>query len=111
MLGALGVIPLADTWGMHGDVGWGWMAAMMIFMVLFWGAVIFGVVWLIRGGAQGRWSPGESSVGKESPLDILDRRFAEGAITEDDYRTRQEVLRGATTESNGARKDEFAVAP
>ena len=23
-------IPLADTWGMHGDLGWGWMLLMMI---------------------------------------------------------------------------------
>ena len=33
-------IPLADTW-MHG--GWGWMSLMMIPMLLFWGAVIFGI--------------------------------------------------------------------
>ena len=23
------IIPLADTWGMHGDVGWGWMALLV----------------------------------------------------------------------------------
>lgn len=99
MLSGAGVIPLADTWGMHGDFGWGWMAAMMIFMVLFWGAVVFGIVWFIRGTAQGRSSPAESSATRESPLDILDRRFAEGAIAEDDYRARREVLRGGTSGS------------
>lgn len=109
MLSGAGIIPLADTWGMHGDFGWGWMAAMMIFMVLFWGAVIFGIVWLIRGSAESRWSPAESPATKESPLDILDRRFAEGAITEDDYRARREVLRDGATGSNGARENEFAV--
>ena len=46
------IIPLADTWGMHGDVGWGWMALMMTLMVLFWAAVIFGIVWLIRSVAR-----------------------------------------------------------
>jgi putative membrane protein len=96
---------------MHGDVGWGWMTAMMIFMVLFWGAVIFGIVWLIRSTEWGRSTRGEPPVSKESPLDILDRRFAEGAIAEDDYRARREVLLGGAIESNGAHKDEFVVAP
>lgn len=104
-------IPLGDTWGMHGDVGWGWMTAMMIFMVLFWGAVIFGIVWLIRGTGWGSPTRGEPSAPKESPLDILDRRFAEGAISEEDYRARREVLLGETTTSNGTRADEPVVAP
>lgn len=104
------IAPLADTWGMHGDVGWGWMTAMMIFMVLFWGAVIFGIVWLIRGTAWGSSPRGEPSASRESPLDILERRFAEGAITEEDYRARRQVLLDGTTASNGARKDEFVVS-
>jgi putative membrane protein len=104
-------IPLADAWGMHGDVGWGWMAAMMIFMVLFWGAVIFGIVWLIRGTEWGRPTRDEPPAGKESPLDILDRRFAEGGIAEEDYRARREVLLGGAPRSNGARKDEYVAAP
>ena len=72
------IVPLADTWGMHGDIGWGWMAAMMIFMVLFWAAVIFGTVWLIRGTLWGSSTRTEPPVSKESPLDILDRRFRRG---------------------------------
>ena len=104
-------IPLADTWGMHGDVGWGWMTAMMIFMVLFWGAVIFGIVWLIRGTTFGRPTHDEPPASNESPLDVLDRRFAEGAISEEDYRARREVLLGATTRSNGAPQSEPVVTP
>lgn len=100
------IAPVADTWGMHGDVGWGWMTAMMIFMVLFWGAVIFGVVWLIRGAAWSSSARGEGPLSKASPLDILERRFAEGAITEEDYRARRQVLLGGTSTPNGARKDE-----
>ena len=83
-------IPLADTW-MHGGWGWGWMSLMMVMMLLFWGAVITGIVWLIRGASWGPPSP-ERSVTKEGPVDILDRRFAEGEISEDDYRARREVL-------------------
>lgn len=84
-------IPLADTW-MHGGWSWGWMSLMMAMMVLFWGAVIVGTVWLIRsaGGSWGR----ERSVSTETPVEILDRRFAEGEISEEDYRARREVLAG-----------------
>lgn len=82
---------LADTWGMHGDdVGWGWMLAMMLVMVLFWTALIVGIVWLVRGGS-GRWHWGGER--KESPTEILERRFAEGAISVEDYNERREVIR------------------
>lgn len=86
-------IPLADTW-MHG--GWGWvsMSLMMVMMVLFWGAVIFGVVWLIRGTTQGGSHASEPPPRNESPTEILERRFAEGEMSEEDYRARREVLAG-----------------
>jgi putative membrane protein len=87
------IIPVADAWGMHGDVGWGWMALMMAVMVLFWGAVIFGIVWLIRSFAGGGSAPsGEMPVSRETAVQILERRFAEGALTVEDYRARREVL-------------------
>jgi putative membrane protein len=100
------MIPLADTWGMHGDVGWGWMTLMMVGMVLFWGVVIFGIAWLIRGGFDRR--PHHQS---ESAIDVLERRFAEGAISVEEYRTRREVLGGGIAESNGARKGERLPTP
>src|SRR5512133_3645084 len=84
-------IPVSDTW-MHG--GWGWMSLMMVMMVLFWGAVIFGVVWLIRGATQGGSHAGERPPRNESPIEILERRFAEGEMSEEDYRARREVLAG-----------------
>jgi uncharacterized membrane protein len=98
-------IPLADTW-MHGGWGWGWMSLMMVVMVLFWGAVIFGIFWLIRGTARGEWAPSETPVNKESPVEILERRFAEGAITPEDYRARREVLINAPAEGSGAGEDQ-----
>ena len=85
-------IPLADTWGMHGDVGAGWMVLMMAVMVLFWGAVIFGIVWLIRGTIRGVTTSGDALVVRETPLEVLERRFAEGAISPEEYRERREVL-------------------
>ena len=101
------IIPIADTWGMHdGDVGWGWMVGMMFMMVLFWGAIIFGVIWLIRGAVGGR--PEER---RESPTEILERRFAEGAVSVEDYRARRKVLANGSTEANGAHDEEALATP
>ena len=98
---------LADTWGMHGDVGWGWMALMMTLMVLFWAAVIFGIVWLIRSVARdGGPPPSEGTLAeRETPVQILERRFAEGAVTLEDYRARREVLVNGRAGSNRASEE------
>ena len=89
-------IPLADSWGMHGDVGAGWMIGMMVLMVLFWAAVILGIVWLVRGSFEG-WRGGR----KETPSEILDRRFAEGAMSVEEYHERRAVI-GRTGRDTGA---------
>lgn len=86
-------VPLADNWGMHGDVGGGWMIGMMLLMVLFWAAVIFGIVWLVR-GAPSTWR----SERRETPTEILDRRFAEGAISAEDYNERRSVIANSSSQ-------------
>ena len=94
---------VGDTWGMHdGDVGWGWMTVMMLGMVVFWGLVILGIVWLVRSVERRGPTAGEPAVRRESPLEILERRFAEGAITSEDYAERRRVLVGAGPEPNDA---------
>jgi uncharacterized membrane protein len=62
---------------------------MMIGMGLFWLAVIVGVVWLVRDGFDQRRHQPEATA-----LAILDRRFAEGALSLDEYRQRRDVLTG-----------------
>ena len=86
---------LADMWDTNGHMGGGWWIVMMIWMVLFWGAVIFAVVWLVRGGSSG-WSRTER---RETPHEILDRRFAEGAMSADEYHDRREVMTGGGARS------------
>jgi putative membrane protein len=77
---------LADYGGMHdGNWGWWWIP-MMLGMVFFWGAIIVGIVWLARGGFERR------GAGRETPTEILDRRFAEGEISAEDYRERRHVV-------------------
>jgi putative membrane protein len=72
---------------MHdGDAGW--MIVMMFVMLLFWAAVILGIAWLARGGFD-RSRGGR----RETPTEILDRRFAEGAISVEDYQERLKVLK------------------
>jgi putative membrane protein len=101
-------IPLADSWGMHGgDVGAGWM----IVMVLFWAAVILGVVWLIRGSVRGWSAPVERPMSRESPVETLERRFAEGAISIEDYRVRREILVNGTAQTNGGDDEAPLTAP
>jgi hypothetical protein len=33
-------IPLADSWGMHGDISGWWMIVMMPLMLLFWAGIV-----------------------------------------------------------------------
>ena len=61
----------------------GWMPMMglgMLFIVLFWGLVIVGVVyrmrWLMNRGLTSR---------PESSLDILKKRYARGEISKQDF--------------------------
>ena len=58
-----------------------------IFMVLLLGAVIAGVVWLVRTLTQDRRPP------QRTAMDELDRRYARGEIDRDDYLDRREDLK------------------
>jgi uncharacterized membrane protein len=69
------------------DVGTGWMIVMMLGMIVFWGLVIFGIVWLLR-DAIGRGHHGAGG----DPLAILDRRLAEGQISVKEYEQRKKTL-------------------
>jgi uncharacterized membrane protein len=80
------ILPLADTWTMHD--GWGWMMPMMFGMALFWGAIILGFVWLVRDGFVRREGH------EDTALTILDHRFAEGALSADEYHQRRNTLTG-----------------
>ena len=90
---------LADAWDVNGHMGGGWWVVMMIAMVIFWAAVIVGIAWLVRGGS---WEP-RGRAGGETPLEVLDRRFAEGGMSSDDYRERREVLTGGAGSSGDPR--------
>ena len=74
---------------MHG-AGWGWWLLTSVGMVAFWAALIYLVVWLVRGAAP--WRPQErpEPPADETALEVLQRRLAAGEITVSEY----EELRG-----------------
>ena len=80
-------------WYGHGIGGWGY-ALTAISMVLFWGAVIYGIVALIR--YTRRDSPhGREPARPPAPERLLAERFARGEIDEDEYQQRLTSLRAA----------------
>jgi putative membrane protein len=54
---------------------------------LFWVLLIVGIVFLAR-GRGGPWTGG----GRETGIDVLERRFAEGELSLEQYRERRSVL-------------------
>jgi putative membrane protein len=79
---------LADMDWDHMDGG-AWFL-MGLGMIIFWGLVILGVVWLVR--TLTHHDRRRTEGGPPSPLELLDRRFAEGDISVDEYRQRREIL-------------------
>jgi|SRR5215203_4534629 len=70
---------IGDYWGFHhGDMGFGWWLIMFLINVIFWAAVVYGIVRLVRGG----WHRAASGA---SAREILDRRLASGEITPDEH--------------------------
>lgn len=90
------VLPIADGFDMHSDFGTGWWIAMLVGMILVWGLIIAAVVWVVRELGQGR---GSAKVGEESAMALLDRRFAAGEISAQEYRERKAVLAGEPPDS------------
>jgi putative membrane protein len=77
------LLPIAN-W--DGD-GPGWW---ILFVPLFWFLVILGIVLLVRG--RGGWGPRWSDRGPETGIQVLERRFAEGELSLEQYRERRSVL-------------------
>jgi putative membrane protein len=95
MIGTLTLLADSD-WNSHmGNWGAGWWILMAAMMVVFWGLVILGVVWLIRSSA-----PGHHHTHSGSALELLDRRLAQGEISPEEYRERRDVLRGGGSEGS-----------
>lgn len=88
--------------GWYGD---GMSVGMWVFMGLFWLAMIGLIVWLVvkllpSTSAASGVPPAAARPAPESPLDILDRRFARGEVDLETYRAQ----RAALTEARGGER-------
>jgi len=59
----------------------------LLFMILFWGGLAFGAVWLVRALFDNRQGPSQKLPADRQPRarDILDQRYARGEITREQY--------------------------
>ncbi len=73
--------------GMMGGFSWWWF--MPIFMILFWGLVIWGIVALVRGLNGSR---GSNSSRADSALEVLKKRYARGEINKEEYEEKKKDL-------------------
>lgn len=71
----------------HHSWGAGDWLVMSLLMLIFWGALVAGAVWLVRNARR----PLEHST--TGARQILDEKLARGEVTEEEYRARLEVLR------------------
>jgi putative membrane protein len=74
--------PTAVSTSVMAFFGGGW-----ILFPLFWVLLIVGIVLLVR-GRPAPWTGG----GGETAIDVLERRFAEGEMSLEEYRERRAVL-------------------
>ena len=73
--------------GMMGGFSWWWF--MPIFMILFWGLVIWGIVAMVRGLSGSR---GSDSSRVDSALEVLKKRYARGEIDKEEYEEKKKDL-------------------
>ncbi|WP_407343432.1 SHOCT domain-containing protein [Pengzhenrongella phosphoraccumulans] len=85
---------------MMGWYGGGMGAGMWLFMGLFWIALIALIIWLVIRLLPSHAEPGTTTTSvqptasamQESPMDILDRRLAQGEIDLDTYQAHRAAL-------------------
>ena len=82
-------MPMMYGWGWNGMGFWGGLVG-LLFMVLFWGLLIAGVVLLVR------WLTGKSRSAdvkqEDSALKILKKRYARGEIGKEEFEEKKKDL-------------------
>jgi len=79
-------------WYDHGGMNGSWM----VFMGIFWLLIIGLGIWFVTRLTQ----RDKTSGSKETPRQILDRRFAEGEIDANDYAKARRLIEGHSIDSD-----------
>jgi putative membrane protein len=96
----------SDNWTMH-DIGSGWWIVMVPLMVIFMGGMMWMMMRMMGGSSSSDSSePSEKFVSRDTPLETLERRFAEGEISIEDYRARREALVDGSAQPSGDHDEE-----
>ncbi|MCR8913283.1 hypothetical protein FDP08_08000 [Marinobacter panjinensis] len=80
----------SDQFG-HWHYGWGWghMFFGLLMMILFWGGIIFAIVYAIRATHSGS---GHRHPSDKTSLDILNERFARGEIDQQEFEEKKKLI-------------------
>ena len=103
-------IPLADGLGMHNGSGWWILGAVL--MMGFMGAMM----WMMmrgmgHGSSRDSSAPWDRFARRESPLETLERRFAEGEISIEEYHARRDALVDGNAHPSADHNEEQLTAP
>jgi putative membrane protein len=81
-------------WGMGPGMGWGYGMGGFgsIIMLVFWVAVIVGIILLIRWLVMSTRAGEHSARSEDSALEILKRRYARGEINKEEFEEKRKVL-------------------
>ena len=83
------------TWG----AGWGWwMLFGWVWMIVFWGLIVWGVFTLVSKLSASRVGDSPS---RESALDILERRYASGELTHEQFEDMRRRLTAVGASGSG----------
>lgn len=73
------------------SMGWGHIVFGHVMMLLYWGALVALIVFVVR-ALQSSWSAPSAQNSEDKAVDILRQRFARGEINKDEYEARRRIL-------------------
>jgi putative membrane protein len=80
------------------DWGWGWGLMMVPMMLLFWVVPIALVVWGMSASGMVHVRGGQRQPAvRETPLEVLERRYARGELSGDEFEAMRRRLTGRAT--------------
>ncbi|OGP66249.1 MAG: hypothetical protein A2169_12755 [Deltaproteobacteria bacterium RBG_13_47_9] len=75
-------------YGMGPGMMWGWWGMGWIFMIIFWGLIILGLIFFVRWLVR----MAKTTQIEESALDILKKRYARGEINKEEFEQKKKDL-------------------